>query len=138
MNIKDWFTETNKIISARLKNLSWLLLRLHEQRGTYIPAWSVFNEVCSEIDPPITTAGMLPILQAPADDNNTITTVINRFCDITNKLSQKNTVLFLDQPLYSRCKELVWANQEKYANVVLMLGDLHILFNFLKVIGQHF
>ena len=43
-----------------------------------------------------------------------------------------------DQPLYSRAKEMVWANQELYENVVMMLGDLHILFNFLKAIGQHF
>ena len=43
-----------------------------------------------------------------------------------------------DQPLYSRAKELVWANQDMYKNAVILLGNLHILFNFLKAIGQHF
>ena len=43
----------------------------------------------------------------------------------------------MDQPLYSRAKELVWANQERYQDVVLVMGHLHILFNFLRAIGQH-
>ena len=47
-----------------------------------VPAWGALNEATSTVDPPITTAGMLPILEAPADDNDTLTTVINRFVDI--------------------------------------------------------
>ena len=80
---------------------------------------------------------MLPFLQAPADDNNTVTTVINHFVEITSKLGQPYTVITMDQPLYSRAKELVWADQERYQDVVLVMGHLHILFNFLKAIGQH-
>ena len=34
------------------------------------------------IDPPVTTTGMLPIIQAPADDSDTLITVINSFVDI--------------------------------------------------------
>ena len=41
------------------------------------------------------------------------------------------------QPLYSRTKELQWSNPDKYDNVVVMMGGLHILFNFMKAIGQH-
>ena len=33
--------------------------------------------------------------------------------------------------------ELVWANQEKYGNVIFRLRGLHVCFNFLKAIGQH-
>lgn len=81
---------------------------------------------------------MLPILQAPADNNDTMTTVINCFVSITLKLGRKHTVIVADQPLYSRGKEMLWANPEKYKNVVMLVGDLHILFNFLKAIGQHY
>ena len=80
---------------------------------------------------------MLPILQAPADENNTVTTVINHFMSISEKLGQPFTIITADQPLYSRGKELIWANYEKYKNVVLFMGHLHILFNFLKAVGQH-
>ena len=53
-------------------------------------------------------------------------------------MNQKYTVIAVDQPLYSRAKELVWANPDIYENIVMMMGALHILFNFLKAIGQHF
>jgi len=46
-------------------------------------------------------------------------------------------VIVVDQPLYSRAKELTWACPENFTNVTFLLGDLHILFNFLKTIGQH-
>ncbi|MES9879848.1 MAG: hypothetical protein ABW185_03105, partial [Sedimenticola sp.] len=46
-------------------------------------------------------------------------------------------IFLVDQPLYSRAKSLVWANQNRYKDVVVLLGDLHILFNFLKAIGNH-
>ena len=43
-----------------------------------------------------------------------------------------------DQPLYSRTKEIRWANQQAFENIIVMMGELYILFNSLKVIGQHF
>jgi hypothetical protein len=102
-----------------------------------IPGWAAFNTATSIVDPPVTTPGMLPILQAPADDNHTVTTVLNRFIEITSKLCQPYTVIAMDQPLYSKTKELVWADQHKYKDVVVVMGHLHILFNYLKAMGQH-
>ena len=102
-----------------------------------IPSYAAFYETCSRADPPSTTIGMMPILQAPADDNNTVSTVLSHFQAITSKLGQKHTIIAGDQPLYSRTKELLWACPEKYKNVIVMMGDLHISFNFLKAIGQH-
>ena len=79
----------------------------------------------------------MPILQAPADENDTMTTVMNKFKAISTYLGQRDTVIVVDQPLYSRAKELTWACPENFTNVTFLLGDLHILFNFLKTIGQH-
>jgi len=76
------------------------------------------------------------MLQAPSDENDTLTTVIHRFMDISSHVGQKHTIITADQPLYSRGKELVWANP-KYENVIFLMGGLHICFNFLKAIGQH-
>ena len=77
------------------------------------------------------------MLQYHADDNNTMTPVIYRFMAITKRLGQTNTINFLDQPLYSRGKEIIWADLNKYKDVILMMGGLQISFNFLKAIGQH-
>ncbi len=63
--------------------MAWIVSRIpNDGDDRSVPAWSALNEATSTVDPPITTAGMLPILEAPADDNDTLTTVINRFMDI--------------------------------------------------------
>jgi len=135
----DWFNdidnapERNK---ARLLDKAWILSRLHDESEKSVPSWAAFNEAVTNVNPPITVTGMLPILQAPADANDTVTTVINRFMAISHKLGQQHTIITADQPLYSRGKEIVWSNPG-YKNVIFLLGGLHICFNFLKAIGQH-
>ena len=68
---------------ARAKVMAWMVSRIHNNGDDRsVPPWGALNEATSTVDPPVTPAGMLPILQAPADDNDTLTTVINRFVDI--------------------------------------------------------
>ena len=86
--------------------------------------------------PTVPFAGMLPILKAPVDDNDTLTTLINRFMAISDQMGQKPTIIIVDQPLYSRGKELVWANP-MFEGVIFLMGGFHICFNFLKRFGQH-
>ena len=64
------------------------------------------------------------------------TTVINRLLAILHHMGQKYTNIIAAQPLYSREKELVWANP-KFESVIILMGGVHICFNFLKNIGQH-
>lgn len=139
IDVDDWFRNEERK-SARAKDMAWVVSRIcdSDDDGGHmaVPAWGAFNEAISVVDPEVTTAGMLPILQAPADDYNTLTTVINRFVSISNAIGQKHTIITADQPLYSRGKELVWANPE-FENVIFLMGGLHICFNFLKAIGQH-
>ena len=136
--MEEWFSSNGvERKKARAKDLAWVVSRIHDDADKRsVPTWRALNEATSIIDPPVTTAGMLPILQAPADDNDTLTTVINRFADITNHTGQKHTIITADQPLYSRGKELVWANH-KFENVIFLMGGLHVCFNFLKAVGQH-
>ena len=137
IEIDTWFQSSEERNEAGSKNLAWILSRLHDVDNQHVPSWSSFNEASSTKDPPLTVAGMMPIIQAPADDNDTMTTVINRFKKIADHLGQKHTVIVVDQPLYSRAKELIWASPDALSDVVMLLGDLHICFNFLKVIGKH-
>jgi len=140
---ENWFNNaknednSTQRAEARSTDLAWVFSRLQDDmQSPSVPSWGLFNEAASTIDPPTTVAGMLPILQAPADDINTLSTVINCCMAISQKLGQQHTVITADQPLYSRGKELVWFNPQ-YNNVILLLGGLHISFNFLKAIGQH-
>ncbi|WAR24223.1 P52K-like protein [Mya arenaria] len=138
INTDRWFTEIDvKCEQARIEDTVWLLTRQTDTEEQKVPAWRAFNESTSQASPPMTTIGMLPILQAPADDFDTLTTVIDRFIAISNHVGQTHTVITGDQPLYAKGIELTWANQEKYKNVIFRLGGLHVCFNFLKAIGQH-
>ena len=107
-----------------MKNLTWILTGMLADEKI-IPSWAGFNETTCGIDSPLSTPGMLPILQAPADENNTVTTVINHFMSISEKLGQPFNNLTAGQPLCSRGKESIWANYEKYKNVVHVMGHLH-------------
>ena len=63
--------------------MAWMVSRVHNAGDDRsVPPSGTLNEATSTVDPPVTPAGMLPILQSPADDNDTLTTVINRFVDI--------------------------------------------------------
>ena len=137
IDVDSWFEESSEHDKAHSLNLLWLLCRMHNVENQHVPSWSAFNETRSTVDPPITVPGMLPILQAKADDNDTMTTVMNKFKAISNHLGQEHTILVTDQPLYSRGKELIWNSPKRFEKIILLLGDLHILFNFLKAIGQH-
>ena len=135
--MENWMNQNRERNMASVSDTAWIIARQFCSNDQKIPIWGAFNEVRCSVDPPVTTAGMLSILQAPADDNNTMTTVINRFVSVSRHFGQRFTVITADQPLYSRGKELVWANDENYSNVIFRMGGLHVCFNFLKAIGQH-
>ena len=119
--------------NARLKDLTWFLARISLPESQTVTSWSAFNEVSSDVNPEVTTMGVLPILQAHAEDKDPVTTVLHCFQNISKQLGQCCTVVFGDQPLYSKAKELMWANPDDFQNV----GHLHIAFNFLKTLAQH-
>ena len=134
-NPESWLEKTGEQRESRLKDITWLLARKYDTEQI-IPGWAAFNEKISLSDPLVTTPGMRPILQAPADDNSTVATVINRFVSITSKLGQCYTVIAMDQPLYSRAKELIWANQERYKDVILDMGIFTSFLIFLKLLDN--
>ena len=79
----------------------------------------------------------MPIIRAPANQVDTIYTVLLRCKKIAEKLGQYETVVTFDEALYCKAKELVWANPEQLSSVVVRLGGFHIAKNFLGVIGKH-
>ena len=138
LDAESWFKDNDvERAKATVMDIGWLIARQVEPNDQSVPAWRAYNECSSPVNPPMTNIGILPILQAPADEYDTITTVINRFVSISNHIGQTHTVITADQPLYAKGMELVWANNEKFGNVIFRLGGLHVCFNFLKAIGQY-
>ena len=112
--MERWLSKKAHTSLSTNTNLAWTIARHFCSDDQKVPIWGAFNETRCSVDPPITTAGMLPILQGPADSNDTMTTVINRFVSISRHFGQQYTVITADQPLYSRGMELVWANKDNY------------------------
>jgi hypothetical protein len=76
-----------------------------------------------------TSIGYLPILIAPAHEFDTLNTVVKRCLAISARFGQEHTVITVGQALYCKLMESKWT--------IPRLGGLHILMNFLKVIGNH-
>ena len=110
---------------------------MYNQDKQNVPSRAALHAVCDVSEATVTVAWMMPIIQAHADENNTLVTILNKFQEMMHHLGQKHVVIVEDHPLYSRTKELQWSNLDKYDNVVVMMGSLRILFNFMKAIGQH-
>ena len=105
---EEWLSNTDaERKTVRAKECAWVVSRMHGDReGRSVPAWRTLREAISSVDPlPVTTAGMPPILHAPVDGNDT------HYCNQSLyghfKLVHACTVITVDQPLYSRGKELV-------------------------------
>ena len=98
MNFSDLNPEEVK--QAVFMNMCWMLARLVNPKKQYGPAWSGFNESASlSKSVPVTIVGHLPIINAPADDNDVIWTVIDRCQKMTNHLGQRFTVITCDEQL---------------------------------------
>lgn len=85
---------------------------------------------------PVTREGLLYILHAPTDGNDTLTTVTNLFEHISNHKDQKHIIITANQALQSRSKELMWANPE-FETVIFLIRGLLICFSILKDISQY-
>lgn len=97
--VEYWLQESRSKEGATLETLSWLVSSQVGQKNRKFPIWGAYNEANCTVNQPVTAAGMVPILQAPADEYHTITTVINTFSVISRYLHQTHTVITADQPL---------------------------------------
>lgn len=124
---------------ATVQDISWILTRLYGADSNTIPAWTGFNQVTTQDQNELCTIGYLPLINAPAHENNTLWTVMMRCLRISNMLNPgQSTVITLDQQLYCKGKELQWANSDLCKTIFLRLGGFHIAKNFMCVIGNHF
>lgn len=81
--------------------------------------------------------GLMPLINAPAHDMDTLTTVVHRCRAVATSLGQKYVVLTVDEALYQRLLPLKWATKELEECLIVRLGGLHTAMNFLGVIGRY-
>ena len=111
---------------------------LYSRQGAKLKSsWTSFNQAHSEINPPRTTTGYMPIIQAPAHDLSTLNTAVLRAVHMAKALDNRYVVMTVDQALFPLLMELKWGVSEFEDALIPRLGGLHISMNFLKVLGQH-
>jgi hypothetical protein len=72
-----------------------------ELKISILLSWTSYNESTSKVNPPVTKVGMLPILQAPADNNNTVVTVIHKSSGESANILDRSTLLSLGINLFT-------------------------------------
>ena len=58
---------------SNLSNQAWLLARMYNQDEQNISSWAAFYAACGVSK--ATVVGMMPIIQAHADENTTVVTI---------------------------------------------------------------
>lgn len=133
----EWFKEEEgrtTIPNIEASDAAFLYSR---QSAELRSSWTSYNQAHSQVDPPRTITGYMPIIQAPAHELSTMNTAVVRAVHLAKALGKKYVVMTVDQALYPLLMELKWSNPEYSEMLIPRLGGLHIGMNFLKVLGQH-
>jgi len=84
---KTCYEQPSKSVDCAAKaaadDLAFNLMRQHLTTAT---SWTVFNESLTKADPPKTTVGYMPIIQAPAHEYDTLTTVVEHCLKVSVRL----------------------------------------------------
>ena len=100
------------------------------------PTWAAYNSLTTDTQP-LTRCEILPLTPGSPTDWSNLYTALKLVQGINIQTSQKlKTIVTLDLQLYSKCMQLREKN-EIYSNFVFRLGELHIVFAMLKVIGKY-
>ena len=94
---KTWYTDKN-VISAKKANATDLAYQIRRQQADVKASWTAFNQTLIAIDLEMTTVGYIPIIQAPADEIDTLNAVVNRCMYISAQLGQEYTVITVTKP----------------------------------------
>lgn len=124
---------------AHQRNLLFILVHAHDHMRQRVGSWTGFNILIRDnISVFADTVGYLPTINAPATEMSTVQEILHQSTVIQSTLHLKNVAVVLDQALYSKASEIVWRHQEKYSNVILMMGNFHTICNLLSAIGKMF
>ena len=114
--------DSNEMKQSNNKDLAWILCRLTCKDlvdDQFVPSWSGFNHLMTESDHQTTIAGVMPIINSPAHDYDTIWTVMQNCHKMTTSLGQMYTIITFDEQLYSKAKMLQWQHQNESENITL-------------------
>ena len=136
-----WYTPDQTVADkANIKDISWVMTRtcIYGSDSKAVPAWTGFNQVTALDDTQLCTTGYMPLINAPAHENDTLWTVLMRCIRVSNIMnSGQSTVITLGQhSCIARPKNSNGLTHCK--TLFVRLVSFHIAKNFMQTIGQHF
>jgi len=129
-----------KFSEAKRYNLFWMVSRLSDPIIQKVSAWTGFNiTVKNDIDVQADTIAYLPSINNPATQRSTVYEILNRCTYIQLHLNLPGiVVLVLDQAIFCKAVEIIWAQADRFQNVFPMMGNFHTVCNLLSIIGKLF
>ena len=121
----------------RKHDIVWSMMKSQQALEKFVPTWAAYNSLLTENLQTISKFSSLPVMNgSPTDCPNHYTALkivqnINITCT-----PQKYTIFSLDVQLYTKCIEL--QSKTEISNKFLFcLGELHVVFAMLKVLGKY-
>ena len=103
------------------------------------PEYSGYNtKLCREQGhslQPKTKIVYLPLIDMPPSDPATILTAMVKAQQISQDVGQEYVVFTCDQQLYRVALKVKWSNPERFDNVYLRLGGMHLLMSYCGCVG---
>lgn len=102
-----------------MKNLVWIIARLHKATQQTVSSWTGFNMQVHNSDAIVQTKiAYLPTVNAPATSLKTVHEVMNQSLKIIEQLELNSIVCVFDQAFYAKAAEVKWRHIDKYNNIV--------------------
>lgn len=134
---KSTMKESSKDMSeirSWLKQISTSLM--NENQEERISFSSYFSKECSS-RMPTTISSLLPLLNESINSTAMVRHCIEVIQRTTRYLNADQKVLITaDQPVYALGKQVQWMYNERYMNVVWLMGPLHVEMAYMSAIGN--
>ena len=130
---------SDAITVAANKNLIWIIARAHAPSHQTINSWTGFNiRIRDHLTFLEDNIGYLPTINAPATNTSTVYEILCQSVAIQKQLQLETIAVVMDQALYSKACEVIWKHQIQFQDIVLMMGNFHIICNLSSIIGKMF
>ena len=124
---------------ARRRNLLWIITRLHDHVQQNVSSWTGFNmQTRDQVTVSADVVGYLPTINAPATALSTVQEILRQSEAVRQSLQLEKIAVVMDQALYAKATEVAWKHKLEFENIVLMMGNFHIICNLLSIIGKMF
>ena len=114
----------------------WTLLKaLRTDSQMNVPTWAAYNSMLAKANS-LTLVSTLPIINGSPTEWDNLYTAIRVAENLRKELvPEQKTIISFDLQLYAKAI-LLQANPDIRNNYVFRMGELHVVFCFLKVLGK--